>query len=69
VSLGLEYRHSDYGSQTVTLPTNNVLVSVPVYTGPAGVTTTGAFPPRVTFGPTRLSYSDDLVTVRLNFHF
>jgi opacity protein-like surface antigen len=67
ISIGVEYRHSDFGSQNVLLATQDVQVSVPVYTAPAGINGAGAIPPKVTFGPTRLSFTDDVVTVRLNF--
>lgn len=69
VSIGVEYRHSDFGSQNVMLPTRNVQVALPVYTAPAGVSTADASPARLVFGPSRVSFSNDLVTARLNFHF
>lgn len=66
-SIGLEFRHNDYGNQVFALPTNNVSVTVPTVTT-AGASTNGALPPRVDLGATPINFMDDTFTVRLNFH-
>lgn len=72
LSLGFEYRHSDLGQETYTLPTNLVGAStVGVVIGPVGATSppAGSPIPQISFAPTTVHHSDDAVTFRVNFRF
>ena len=65
LSLGVEYRHTDLGSKSY-LPTNpTTSINGPTATQSGGAPAYGqAFP-----GATRISLSDDRVTVRINWRF
>ena len=63
LSLGLEYRHTDLGKKTYSMPTQDVSVSTPTITAPVGSTTGSALPPKVVFSDTPIKFTDDAVTL------
>jgi len=69
VSVGVEYRHTDLGQQTFNLGTTDVSVKVPTISAPANSTTTAAIAPKGILSPTRVGYSNDAVSARINIRF
>ena len=69
LSVGLEYRHSDFGPKTIGLVNSDVSVSTVTVTAPPGAITTGTTPPKLLLAGSPLrDLTTDAVTVRLNFH-
>lgn len=69
VNVSLEYRHTDLGSQVWGFPNSVITSQVPTITAPAGSTTTGATAPSAVVTPQRISYTNDAITLRLNYRF
>jgi opacity protein-like surface antigen len=69
LSLGVEYRHTDLGSQNWTLRNAVITTQVPTVTAPAGSSSGGALPSAALADSQRISWSNDAVSVRLNYRF
>jgi outer membrane immunogenic protein len=66
VGIGLEYRHTDYRSETFTLGNQTTVNTGPEARGTNGV---AGLSGGVSTAPTRVSLKSDSVGVRVNFHF
>jgi len=69
LSVGLEYRHSDYIHRTFELDTVDVSVSKPTITAPIGSVISAATPPRGILSATEAHAQTDAVTARINIRF
>jgi opacity protein-like surface antigen len=71
ISLALEYRHTDLGSQVWALPNSVITTQVPVITAPVGATSGNglSLAPNANVSPERISWRNDAVSVRLNYRF
>jgi opacity protein-like surface antigen len=66
ISIGFEYRHTDYRSKTFTLGNQTTVNTGPEARGTNGV---AGLPGGVSTDPTRVSLKSDSFGVRVNFHF